>query len=660
MADATLDASIDLKELYFRMALIRRFEERLLDQFREKQLTGTTHTYLGQEATAVAALSMLRLGDVVCSQHRSHGYFLAAGGNARDLYLEIVGDDNGVCNGVGGSQHLYMPNFLSNGILGGTPGLAAGVAFAEKLKNSGNIVVSFIGDGTLGEGLTYETFNLSSLWRLPVLFVIENNRYAQTTSIENSLAGSIGGRLAAFGIPFGEVESNDVVTLSDAFAPAFAHVRGKGGPFCQVVHTYRLGPHSRGDDRRPEAEKKFWRARDPLVLAEARLGRAAPEILQRADAEAARATTMPEQPQTLPLDALSDDQTLIPTQFEPRDGWRAEGNEHWLVAHLQQVFAGLLQDYPDVYLLGEDIRDPYGGAFKVYQGLSTAYPDRVLGMPVSEAGIVAVANGLALRGLQPIVEIMFGDFITLASDQIVNHAAKFGRMYRNRVNCPMIIRTPFGGYRGYGPTHSQSLEKLFLGVAGLAVTASDIIHDARFLWDRMLALRSPCIHVENKVLYGTKLPRLAEGRFGQFRMRSSRSYFPTTTLSLVGADGEVDVSIVAYGGLVGLAMEAALALFSEDEIVCDVVVPTQLAPLPEVDLAHAIKRSSALVVLEEGTERSGFGAEVIAKLACSGALAGKRAARCAALDTIIPNSFALEQQVLPSVERLMSRVRAIN
>jgi 2-oxoisovalerate dehydrogenase E1 component len=180
------------------------------------------------------------------------------------------------------------------------------------------------------------------------------------------------------------------------------------------------------------------------------------------------------------------------------------------------------------------------------------------------------------------------------------------------------------------------------------------------LWDRMLTLRSPCIHVENKILYGTKLPRLAEGRFGQFRMRSSQSYFPTTTLSLVGADDQVDVTIVAYGGLVGLAMEAALALFSEDEIVCDVIVPTQLSPLPEVDLTNGMKRSSALVVLEEGTERSGFGAEVIAKLACSGVLAGKRTARCAAMDTIIPNCFALETRVLPSVERLVNTVRAIN
>ena len=659
MAAAAPDELIGLRELYYRMALIRRFEERLLDRFRGKELTGTTHTYLGQEATAVAALSMLRAGDFVCSQHRSHGYFLAAGGEARDLFLEILGDVGGVCNGVGGSQHLYMPNFLSNGILGGTPGLATGLAYAGKLKNSGNVVISFIGDGTLGEGLTYESFNLAALWRLPILFVIEENGYAQTTPVAMNLAGSIRGRVEAFGMACDEIESNDVVTLSDSFALAFGHVRRGAGPFCQIVHTYRLGPHSRGDDQRSEAEKDQWRPRDPLTLAEKRLGNAAPTILRGADADAAAATEMPASTQPLPLDDLTDDRSLIPAQFEPLDGWRTEGAGRWLVSHLQHVFAGLLEDYPNVYLFGEDILDPYGGAFKVYQGLSSAYPDRVIGTPVSEAGVVALANGLALRGFRPIVEIMFGDFATLTFDQLFNHAAKFGRMYRNGVSCPTIVRVPFGGYRGYGPTHSQSIEKFFLGVPGLVVTASDIIHDPRMLWDRMLALRAPCLHVENKVLYGTELPRLSGGRMGPFRMTSSRSYFPTTTLSLGGPDEPVDVAIIAYGGLVGMATEAALELFRDDEILCDVVVPSQLAPLPEADLVKAVTRARAVVILEEGTERAGFGAEAIAKLACLGELDGKQVARCAARDTIIPNSAVLEREVLPSLERLVSVVRGL-
>src|ERR1700756_945818 len=173
MVELNRDKPTGLAALYHRMALIRHFEEQLLERFAAKELAGTTHTYLGQEATAVAALSMLRPGDFVCSQHRSHGYYLAAGGDPRALFLEILGDVGGVCNGVGGSQHLYAANFLSNGILGGTTGIAAGLALGEKLRGRGGVVASFIGDGTLGEGLTYESFNIASLWKLPVVFVVE-------------------------------------------------------------------------------------------------------------------------------------------------------------------------------------------------------------------------------------------------------------------------------------------------------------------------------------------------------------------------------------------------------------------------------------------------------------------------------------------------------
>lgn len=650
---AQADTQIDVAKLYHQMALIRAFEEKLLERFQAKQLTGTTHTYIGQEATAVAALSYLQPGDFVTSQHRSHGYFIAAGGDPRRLFLEIIGDATGVCNGVGGSQHLYTPNFLSNGILGGTAGVAAGIAMAAKLRQSGHIVVCFLGDGTMGEGLTYESLNFAALWKLPILFVIENNRYAQTTPVALQLAGTIAGRAEAFGIAADEIESNDVVDLAARFDLAFAHVRSGRGPYCQVVNTYRVGPHSKGDDFRPEAERRLWRGRDPLRLAEQRLGGQAEAIRRDAESKAAAATEMPEQVAMLPPDQVGDDSRLVPDDHQRVDGWRSEGAGKWMLTHLQQVFPTLLKRHPEIYLLGEDILDPYGGAFKVYKGLSDAFPERVLTTPISEAGMTGIANGMALRGYRPIVEIMFGDFSTLIIDQLLNHATKFARMFRNGVSCPVIVRTPFGGYRGYGPTHSQSLEKLFFGVPGLVVTASDMIHDPELIWERMLGLSAPCLHVENKVLYSAELPDITDGRLGPFRLTSSRGYFPTTTLSLRGGRGTPDIAVVAYGGLVGMALEAAQTLFVEHEILADVVVPSQLAPLPVQDLVDASAAAGAVLVLEEGTERFGFGAEVIAQMACRGALSDKRVARCAAIETIIPNNATLEKLVLPGVERVV-------
>jgi len=164
-----------------------------------------------------------------------------------------------------------------------------------------------------------------------------------------------------------------------------------------------------------------------------------------------------------------------------------------------------------VYLLGEDILDPYGGAFKVTRGLSTAFPERVLTTPISEAAIVGVASGMALRGLRPVAEIMFGDFVTLIADQIVNHAAKFRWMYNDQVRVPLVVRTPMGGRRGYGPTHSQSLEKMFLGVPGLHVVAPNTLGDPGQLLEAAIADDDPVLFVEHKLLYTRPLLEADKG-----------------------------------------------------------------------------------------------------------------------------------------------------
>jgi TPP-dependent pyruvate/acetoin dehydrogenase alpha subunit len=257
--------SIPYAALYKKVILIRQFETRLLELFSEGKLFGTTHTYVGQEAVAVSAIHHLNPGDVVFSNHRCHGHYLAKEDDPKGLLGEIMGREVGVCAGRGGSQHLCRNNFFSNGIQGGYLPNALGMAFAEKYRQSGNIVVAFIGDGTLGEGTVYETMNLAALWQVPLLIVIENNRYAQTTAIEQNLAGAIIDRPRAFGLAAGEVESNDVSVLFPMFAKAIHIMRETQQPYVQVVHTYRLNAHSKGDDFRNEEEINHWREqKDPL------------------------------------------------------------------------------------------------------------------------------------------------------------------------------------------------------------------------------------------------------------------------------------------------------------------------------------------------------------------------------------------------------------
>ncbi len=263
---------LDSTELYRSLYRIRCFEQTVLDNFPRGVFFGTTHTYLGQEADAVGVLSNLQPQDIVFSNHRCHGHFIAYGGDLRALFAELMGKASGVCGGRGGSQHLQWRNFYSNGVQGGILPVATGMALAEKIKGSRAVVVVFLGDGTLGEGVIYEALNMASLWEAPVLFVLENNHIAQTTPVEASVAGDIAARFSAFGIPVSQLDSSDVLAIQPLADELLARVRTTGGPQALVLHTWRFGPHSKGDDTRPAEEVARLRSqRDPLTIQAARL-----------------------------------------------------------------------------------------------------------------------------------------------------------------------------------------------------------------------------------------------------------------------------------------------------------------------------------------------------------------------------------------------------
>jgi len=261
-----------LATFYERMYFIRRFEETLLDLFGQGKLVGTTHTYIGQEADAAGVIAHLDPDrDVVFSNHRCHGHYLAFTDDAFGLLCEVMGKAPGVCGGKGGSQHLCKGNFYSNGVLGSIVPVATGIALAEKQKGTGAVTTVFLGDGTMGEGVTYESLNLASLWKLPVLFVVENNHYAQSTPVELVLAGSIPARGAAFGLETAELDTTDVEEIHEAAGRAVVRIRETGDPYFLVLHTYRFSPHSKSDDQRDPAEIEERRKRDPLKIAGERL-----------------------------------------------------------------------------------------------------------------------------------------------------------------------------------------------------------------------------------------------------------------------------------------------------------------------------------------------------------------------------------------------------
>lgn len=633
--------------MYAIAATIRALEERLLRLFSEGVLSGTTHTCLGQEGISAALASLLHPDDFVFSSHRCHGHYVMYGGPLEGLLGEVMGRECGVCGGRGGSQHLHYRRFFSSGVQGGIAGNATGAALALKQQHSQGIAIVFLGDGTMGEGLVYESLNFASLHCLPVLFIVENNRIAQSTPSTLGVSGQIIDRARAFGIAAGEIESNDALELHAAMASAVAHVRDGAGPWFQVVHTFRMGPHSKGDDTRGEAELAPWREKDPLRLLAAHLDE---ETVARLDAEAlARVDAAQRLAEASPFaEALPrrvhDEPVPVPWATRPERMTRA------LNSGLHTVMAEQL----DTLLLGEDLLDPYGGAFKVSQGLSSAYPGRVISTPISEAGIVAWSIGAALAGLRPIAEIMFGDFTVLAADQLINHAPKYGWVSGGEAAVPMVVRTPMGGRRGYGPTHSQSVEKHFLGVDGLRVIAANLLLEPEELIKRAVMDGGPVLLVENKVMYTQPLVPMSGGRVGMFWASATESRYPTLRLWL--ADGPADAVVLAYGGMVSDAMLCAEQLMMDEEVSVHVVVATQLSPLPLADLLRMLPPARALLVVEEAAADFGWGAEVLAMLSEEAPRRYERVARLGAASGQVPAARTLENQTLPSAASIKDRL----
>lgn len=302
-----------------------------------------------------------------------------------------------------------------------------------------------------------------------------------------------------------------------------------------------------------------------------------------------------------------------------------------------------LSEDPAAILLGEDIRSPYGGAFKATKGLSDEFPDRLINTPISEAGIVGVGNGLALGGARPIVEIMFGDFLTLCMDQLVNHAAKFGAMYGSSVVNPLVVRTPMGGGRGYGPTHSQNLEKHFVGTPELTVLVLHGRTHIESMYRSLRAVRTPVLLIENKLLYRERGDApLPPG----YSMLASDSDFPTTVLAPPAAP---DITLVAFGRMSVPAERAAAHLAAKEEIFAELIFPLQVSPWDEHIVAASAARSGRVLVVEEGVREFDLGSEVIASVAIEARGDRQiRFRRVATAFTVIPSAPSLEKEVIPS------------
>jgi 2-oxoisovalerate dehydrogenase E1 component len=642
------------EDLYAFGHLIRLTEQLILDQFSRGLVSGTTHTCLGQELAAMAVVRALdHPEDAVLSNHRNHGHFLAYCGDFLGLVAEIMGREAGVCGGRGGSQHLAVGHFHSNGVQGGMTGIGAGLALARRLKGSGALVTTIVGDGTLGQGLLYESMNLASVWQAPLLVVVENNGIAQTTYTQETIGGGIEARGAAFGLPTWRF-ADDEPDFCARVAEVVATVRASGRPGFLVLDTRRMGPHSKGDDLRAGEELEGIRRRDPLAALGGRLSLDIRRSIEQRNA--AFIERVREQAEASPEAAFEEvPRHIFVLQTEDRPGVTYPDLPPGTTVRqaINSALRHLLETVPEALLLGQDLHEPYGGAFKVTQGLSTRFDGRVVSTPISEAGITGASIGLALAGYRPVIEVMFADFLTLCMDQLYNHAVKFPGMFDD-MPVPLVIRTPCGGRRGYGPTHSQSPENILGSVPGLTlVYPSHRHHPGRLLIDATLRWPYPVVFLEHKLLYGEKLDAADYAVIPAAADDVAAHLFPT----LHRGAKDPDLTLVAYGGMLPLAEGVARRLENEEELQVEIVAPSLLAPMPKGTLIRHLLPRPRVVIVEESHPEYGIAAEIAACLAES-RFAGELL-RIGTPPVPIASARSLERQIIPDEEAIFERVLEI-
>ena len=624
---------------------IRLIEQQFLTLFSLGKMNGTVHTCVGQEFSAVSVAGQLKDGDWVTSNHRCHGHFISKTKNWQGLIDELIGLKSGVCNGVGSSQHLFSNGFLSNGPQGALIPVAIGIAKFFKINDTKNIVTSFIGEGTLGEGVLYESLNLASLWNLPFLLVCENNFYSQSTPQETSVAGTISSRGAAFDIKIFNANTWDLSNLFEVSRQAIEYVR-KGLPAILVIQTYRLNAHSKGDDNRDQVEVNFFKDVDPLnqLLKETKWTNYSDVFQSKIDRHIEKI-----KPEYLAFNMYAHDQLprrqsakLIRVQHDPQVKKRR------MIDALNAAY-GITLEKGAVHL-GEDIIDPYGGAFKVTKGFSTRYPNLVFSTPISEAAITGVGVGLSLMGKCTFVEIMFGDFLTLCFDQILNNASKFYHMYGRTTKLPLRIRTPMGGRRGYGPTHSQSIEKFFVGVDNFCVIALTSLVDPTETLDGINEFDFPILIIENKVDYGSYIWSSEEN----FEILREPRVFGS--LLVTPKFRPPTITLVSYGETARLIADNFKYLFEEIDEVIELVCLVQLYPLDLCLVERSVAKTNKLIVLEPGGVDYGIGAEVVAKLVENG-LTPSLIIRIGSEAVPIPSPADLELDVVISLGRIVRIIK---
>ncbi|HVT61291.1 MAG TPA: dehydrogenase E1 component subunit alpha/beta [Thermoanaerobaculia bacterium] len=676
---------------YAFMKLTRDFDAR----FEALLLTGRVskwYSEVGNEATTIPAGLALEAGDALSTLHRDLGAILAVyldpartfpgcgfgepDGRRPDpealllrLACQLLGKADGFSQGVERSFHYgYLApeqGILHVGMishLGSMIPVAAGCAFAFRQSGSDRLAISFIGEGGTSTGDFHEGLNMAAVWKLPLILVVENNRYAFSTPADQQYAARrLSDRGVGYGIAAETVDGNDPDAMAAALGRAAARARAGQGPTLLEALLGRMRGHSEGDDSLkvvPAAELAAYRAADPVpayarrleeegVLDAATRERLEARVAELVETAVTRAIAAPPPDAATalrPVFAPDPRDLSDPPPAEAPAAARGRGKETSYVDAINRALLEEMERDESVLVLGQDI-GAFEGAFRTTRGLHARWPRRVLDTPIAESGTIGIAIGAALLGYRPVVEMQFADFISCGFNQLVNVAAKL--YYRWQVPCPIVVRLPSGGGVGAGPFHSQNDEGWFAQTAGIKVVCPATAADARGLLKAAIRDPNPVMLFEHKFLYRRIKEVLAEGD-GAARIGEARVIRPGKHLTLIG-----------YSAATWICLEAAEEL-AADGVEAEVVDLRTLVPYDEATVAASVRKTARALIVHEAPLTLGFGAEVAARLADAVfPWLDAPVRRVAYPDRPVPYARVLENELLPSRAKVVAAARGL-
>lgn len=656
-----------LLRLYRQMLLIRRTEEQLAKSHQRGLIHGACHTYVGQEAVAVGVCAHLRAEDTIFSTHRGHGHALAKGVSPEQLIAELYGRRTGCSHGRGGSMHLFAPEvglMGTSGIVGPCILQAAGAGYSFKLLKTDGVAAAFFGDGAVNNGAFHEGLNLAGIWKLPVLFVCENNQYATEVPFQYAAGNpSVASRAASYGMPGVELDGNDVLAIHQAAGEAVRRARAGDGPTLLECRTYRTRPHAEGMGDftyRTREEVEEWKTRCPILrLKTFLMDRSRATEAELDGIEASISTEVEEGHRAAEAAPWPDPATAtqhIYAEAKAPHEERTEGSTvpppsaanreiNFMQATLEALAAEMARN-PRIFVMGEGIGQR-GGNFKTTAGLFELYgPERLCDTPICERGFVGLGCGAAMTGTRPVIDFMFTDFILDSVGEIINQIAKMQYMSSGRLKMPILLRGCIGIGHSAATHHSGSHYPMYAHFPGLRVVVPSTPYDAKGLLHHALRCDDPVLFLEHREILTVKgrVPDEAyEIPFGQ---------------AAVMREGK-DVTVVALAVTVHRTLQACERL-AQEGISVEMIDPRTVAPLDCDTIARSVAKTGRLLIVDETFAPCGIGAEIAAQLIDRGFDdLDAPIRRLNGAHTPTPYSPTLEAAVIPNADAIAQAIREL-